>query len=42
MDGWVPNLSKHTMTVWEFTEGATLSSSDFVEVPIKKVISGFW
>ena len=25
------------MTAWEFTEGATLSSSDFVEVRIKEV-----
>ena len=35
----VPNLSKQTMTAWEFTEalGATLSSSDFVEVRIKEV-----
>ena len=37
IDGWVPNLSKQTMTAWEFTEGATLSSSDFVEVRIKEV-----
>jgi len=33
----VPNLSKQTMTAEEFTEGATLSSSDFVEVRIKEV-----
>ena len=27
----------YDMTAWEFTEGATLSSSDFVEVCIKEV-----
>ena len=30
------------MTAWEFTEGATLSSSDFVEVRIKEVKNFVW